>query len=141
MAHSIHWEPHGVSVKFTGTVSAEEIVRIYETISSDPRSDGLRYVLTDYLGACRSTDMTLTDVKGFVALEQGASYAATDHVWRAAVATDASICDFLKYFKSVRTSTDPFEIFATEEEARAWLNTNPRLRRKLEIGKNWADRP
>lgn len=135
MPHSIHWEPDGVCVKFTGTVIAEEIVRLYEAMSGDHRSDGLKYVLTDYLGANRSTGMTLTDVKGFAALEHGASYGSAGRVWRAAVATDPSICDFLKYFKAVRTSSDPFEIFATQQEAREWLNTHPRLRRKLQAGK------
>ncbi|HET7203830.1 MAG TPA: hypothetical protein VFI92_10735 [Steroidobacteraceae bacterium] len=135
MPHSIHWEPDGVCVKFTGTVTADEIVRIYEAMSGDPRSDRLKYVLTDYLGANRCTSMTLTDVKGFAALEHGASYVAGAPVWRAAVATDPSICDFLKYFKAVRTSPDPFEIFSTQREAREWLNMHPRLRRKLQSGK------
>ena len=134
MPHSIHWEPDGVCVNFSGTVTAEEIVRIYEAMSGDPRSDRLKYVLTDYLGANRCTTMTLTDVKGFAALEYGASYQSGGRVWRAAVATEPSICDFLKYFKTVRTSADPFEIFDTEREAREWLNRNPRLRRKLPIG-------
>lgn len=138
MPHSIHWEPDGVCVDFTGTVTADEIVDIYEKISGDPRSDRLKYVLTDYLGAYRCTSMTLTDVKGFAALEHGASYGATGAVWRAAVATDPSICDFLKYFRAVRTSSDPFEIFSTEGEARAWLNSNPRLRRKIDTDKSCA---
>ncbi len=136
MPHSIHWEQDGVCVKFTGTVTAEEIVRLYEAMSGDPRSDGLKYVLTDYLGANRSTSMTLTDVKGFVALEHGASYGSAGRVWRAAVATDPSICDFLKYFKAVRISSDPFEIFATQQEAREWLNSHPRLRKKVDTGKS-----
>jgi hypothetical protein len=138
MPHAMHWEPDGVTVKFTGTVTAREIVGIYETISSDARSDHVRYVITDYLGAHRSTSMTLTDVKGFAALEQGASYGSASTVWRAAVATDPSICDFLKYFKAVRTSPDPFRIFSTEAEARDWLNSNPRLRRKFQSGTDSA---
>ena len=133
MPHSVHWEREGVCVKFWGTVASPEITTIYEEISSDARSDQIRYALQDYLGATRSTSMTLSDVKVFVALEMGASYGQVFPVWRAAVATDPSICDFLKYFRTVRTSPDPFQIFSTEREARVWLNTNPLLKHKIDL--------
>ena len=132
MPHSVQWEPEGVCVKFWGTVDSPEITAIYEEISSDARSDRIRYVLQDYLGASRSTGMTLSDVKVFAALEMGASYGQARPVWRAAVASDPSICDFLKYFRAVRTSPDPFQIFDTEREARAWLNTHPYLRNRID---------
>ena len=132
MPHSVHWEPEGVCVKFWGTVDSSEITAIYEEMSSDARSDSIRFVLQDYLGATRSTGMTLSDVKVFAALEMGASYGQAYAVWRAAIATDPSICDFLKYFRAVRTSPDPFQIFSTEREARVWLNTNPLLKRKVD---------
>jgi hypothetical protein len=132
MPHSVKWEPQGVCVKFWGTVDASEITTIYEEISGDARSDGIRFALQDYLGATRSTGMTLSDVKVFAALEMGASYGQAHPVWRAAIATEPSICDFLKYFRSVRTSPDPFQIFATEREARDWLNTSPFLKNKID---------
>lgn len=131
MPHSVHWQPEGVCVKFSGTIGSPEITATYEEISGDPRSDRIRYILHDFLGASRSTSVTLSDVKVFVALEMGASYGQTHPVWRAEVATDPSICDFLKYFRAVRTSPDPFQIFGTAEEARAWLNSNPLLRHKI----------
>ena len=81
MPHSVHWEPEGVCVKFWGTVDSSEITAIYEEISSDARSDRIRFVLQDYLGASRSTGMTLSDVKVFVALEMGASYGQAYPVW------------------------------------------------------------
>jgi hypothetical protein len=132
MPHAVHWEPEGVCVKFWGTVDSSEITAIYEEISGDERSDRIRFVLQDYLGATRSTGMTLSDVKVFVALEMGASYGQAQPVWRAAIATEPSICDFLKYFRSVRTSPDPFQVFSTGREAREWLKTNPLLRNKVE---------
>jgi hypothetical protein len=131
MPHSVHWQAEGVCVKFTGTIGSPEITATYEEISSDARSDRIRYILHDFLGASRSTSVTLSDVKVFVALEMGASYGQAHPVWRAEVATDPSICDFLKYFRAVRTSPDPFQIFATAEEARAWLNSNPLLKHKI----------
>ena len=131
MPHSVHWQPEGVCVKFSGTVASPEITSIYEEISGDARSDRVRYVLHDFLGATRSTSVTLSDVKVFVALEMGASYGQPHRVWRAAVATDPSICDFLKYFRAVRTSPDPFQIFGTTQDARAWLNSNPLLKQKI----------
>jgi hypothetical protein len=131
MPHKVHWQPEGVCVKFTGTIGSPEITATYEEISSDPRSDRIRYILHDFLGASRSTSVTLSDVKVFVALEMGASYGQTHPVWRAEVATDPSICDFLKYFRAVRTSSDPFQTFATEQEARDWLNSNPLLKHKI----------
>ena len=131
MPHSVHWHPEGVCVKFSGTIGAPEITATYEEISSDARSDRIRYILHDFLGASRSTSVTLSDVKVFVALEMGASYGQAHPVWRAEVATDPSICDFLKYFRAVRTSPDPLQIFGTAEEARAWLNSNPLLKQKI----------
>ena len=132
MPHSVDWEREGVYTRFWGTVDSHEITAIYEEISGDARSDRIRYALQDYLGATRSTSMTLSDVKVFVALEMGASYGQAYPVWRAAIATDPSICDFLKYFRTVRTSPDPFQIFATEREAREWLNTSPFLRHRID---------
>jgi len=136
MPHSVHWEREGVCTRFWGIVDGPEITTIYEEISSDARSDRIRYALQDYLAATRSTSVTLSDVKVFVALEMGASYGQTHPVWRAAVATDPSICDFLKYFRTVRTSPDPFQIFSTEREAREWLRTHPMLRHPLDVLEN-----
>src|SRR4051812_1719582 len=104
MGHSLAWEDDGVYVRFVGPVRADEIVAMYRRVSGDPRSDTIRYVISDYLGARRSPEMTRLDVQAFAALERGASYSNAS-VWRAAVARDPSIIEFLEYFASLRVST------------------------------------
>ena len=98
MPHSLHWEDAGVYVRFEGTVTADELVGVYVEVARDFRSDSIRYVITDYIGAVPSLDMTRTDVLGFAALERGASYSNAT-VWRAAIATDPSVIQFLEFFR------------------------------------------
>lgn len=127
MPHSLIWEDSGVYVHFQGTVTAGELVGVYDEIARDSRSDTIRYVITDYLAARRSEEMTRTDVIGFAARERGAAYSNAT-VWRAAVAVDPTVVEFLRYFQSLRVSPDPFRIVATVDEARDWLGTHPLLR-------------
>ena len=124
MPHSLHWEDAGVYVRFEGTVTADELVGVYDEVARDFRSDSIRYVITDYLGAVPSLDMTRTDVLGFAALERGASYSNAT-VWRAAIATDPSVIQFLEFFRSLRVSPDPFRIVPSLEAAHEWLATHP----------------
>lgn len=126
MPHKLLWEGDGVYVRFRGTVTAAEIVSTYQQVSRDARSDQIRYVLTDYREASRCPEMTRADVQGFAALERGASY-SNETVWRAAVANDATVNEFLDYFAGLRLSPDPFRSFTTLEEARAWIATHPML--------------
>ena len=126
MPQKLVWEGNGVYVRFRGTVTAAEIVSTYQDVSRDSRSDQIRYVLTDYREASRCPAMTRADVQGFAALERGAS-SSNETVWRAAVATDPTITEFLDYFAGLRVSRDPFRCFPTVEEARAWIATHPML--------------
>jgi hypothetical protein len=125
--YRITWEPAGAYVKFFGVVTTEDMASLYAELARDARSDWMRYVLADYLGATRSTNMSLSDVKGIAALEKGASFGNPD-VWNAVVATDASIREYVQFFTSLDISPYPLRIFPTVEEARAWLAARARLR-------------
>lgn len=127
MPYRITWEPAGAYVKLIGTVTAEDMAALYAELARDARSDWMRYVLADYLGATRCTKMSLSDVKGLAALEKGASYGNPD-VCNAVVATDASIREYVQFFRSLGISPYPLRLFPTVEEARAWLATRPWLR-------------
>lgn len=127
MPHSLVWEDSGVYVRFDGTVTAGELVGVYDEIARDSRSDTIRYVITDYLASRRSEDITRADVIGFAARERGAAYSNAT-VWRVAVAVDPTVVEFLEYFRTLRVSPDPFRIVATLDEARDWLGTHPLVR-------------
>lgn len=127
MPYQVKWEPEGASVKFFGIVTAEDMAALYTEFARDARSDRTRYVLSDYLGATRCTKMSLSDVKEFAALEKGASYGNPD-VCNAVVATDASIREYVQFFRSLGISPYPLRLFATVAEARAWLGTRPWVR-------------
>lgn len=124
MPHLLVWEDDGVYVHFDGTVTPGELVGVYDEVAGDARSDTIRYVITDYLDARRSDQMTRADVIGLAARERGAAYSNAT-VWRAAVATDPTVVTFLEYFQSLRVSPDPFRIVATLAQARDWLATHP----------------
>jgi hypothetical protein len=127
MPHLLVWEDAGVYVRFTGTVTPEELVGLYDEIASDPRSDTIHYAITDYLGASHVEHMTRADLIGLAARERGAAYSNAT-VWRAAIAVERSAIEFLESFQSLRVSPDLFQIFTTHAQARAWLATHPLLR-------------
>ncbi len=125
MPYRLRWEGHGVYRRFFGVVSAAEFRSAYEEVKSDIRYEGIRYVISDYLEAEASAEITARDVEAFAVLERLSFYDSPDVV-NATVATDERILAGVRHYASLNLSPYPLGIFATVEAARQWIASNPR---------------
>lgn len=98
--------------------------RSFEQICGDVRFDSLHFVITDYLGVTRY-EVTHEATEEIAALHV-APLATNPRIAIAAVATDPVVLDAIAHFKSLDFVDVPYQVFATEALARAWLATLPR---------------
>lgn len=125
MPYSLHWEPAGVLRRYHGRVTAAERKQSFDDICADPRFDRLRYAITDCLGV---TDYVVSadDTEEIAALHVAPLLTNPDIVI-AAVATQPAVLAAIAHFKSLGfTGEQPYQVFATEAEARAWISQQPR---------------
>ena len=126
MPYRIRWEGHGVYRRFFGMVTMTDFRRSHEEIAGDIRYDGIRYIVSDFLGAEAGPGFNKREVEEFAELERLKFYSSPDIV-NAAVATDEKILAHIRHFGSLKVSPYPLGIFATVEQARRWIADNPRL--------------
>jgi hypothetical protein len=125
MPYTLRWEGHGVYRRFFGVISAAEFLQAYEEMCEDPRYDGIRYLISDYLEAEPGPDITERDLKAFAELERLRFYDSPDTV-QATVATSPKTLAYVRYYESLRISPYCMGTFSTVAEAREWIASNPR---------------
>lgn len=120
MSYEVHWEPRGAIKRFWGRVSSQDMIRSVVETEADARFDSLRYVIND----CREVDQiafSSEDVSNVSAMDLGAS--RTNPAIRiAVVATMAELIAFAEQYANSALNVYPTRIFATMEDARAWVN-------------------
>lgn len=57
-----HWEANGLCIEYSGTVSSPELFESVQELSSDPRFDSIRYILSDW-GGSSPTQRTTDDIE------------------------------------------------------------------------------
>ena len=124
MPYDLSWEPGGVVRRYVGDVTVAERGRSFEQICGDVRFDSLHFVITDYLGVTRY-EVTHEATEEIAALHV-APLATNPRIAIAAVATDPVVLDAIAHFKALDFVDVPYQVFATEALARAWLATLPR---------------
>lgn len=125
MPYTLHWEPEGVLRRLHGRVTAAERRQSLEAICADPRFDGLRYAITDYLEVSEFGG-TLDDNEEIAALHV-APLITNPAIVIVGVATDPGVLAGIAHFKALGFIGDqPYEVFATVAEARAWIDSHPR---------------
>lgn len=124
MPYDLSWEPGGVVRRYVGDVTVAERGRSFEQICGDVRFDSLHFVITDYLGVTRY-EVTHEATEEIAALHV-APLATNPRIAIVAVATDPVVLDAIAHFKSLDFVDVPYQVFATEALARAWLATLPR---------------
>ena len=119
MPYELNWEPHGVCRRYFGHVSIDERSRSFDLICSDTRFDALRYTITDYL-----------EVDGYEVTDDATEEIAARHIGAlltnpqiviAAVAVDPRVVAAIRHFISLGFIAQPYEVFPTLAEARAWV--------------------
>jgi hypothetical protein len=137
--YRIRWEGHGVYRRFFGIITMDDFRRAHAEIAGDIRYDGIRYIISDFLGAQAGGAFRAREVEEFAELEQLKFYSSPDIV-NAAVVTDETILAHVRHFGSLNVSPYPLGIFRTVEEARRWIAANPRLGWHRALPKNeWRD--
>ena len=120
MSYATTWEPRGLYIKFSGTVTPADIARSYDETLRDSRYYDARYVIADYLDALGQPfgARELRQVRELNAHAIGASF-SNPHMVMALVTRDADVHALLhEYSKLLRY---PVEFFDTVEAARRWV--------------------
>lgn len=125
MPYTLHWEPEGVLRRFHGRVTVAERQASLAAICADPRFDRLRYAITDYLEVS-DFGGTAEDNQEIAALHV-APLITNPVIVIAAVATHPAVLAGIAHFQALGFIGDqPYQVFATLAEARAWIARQPR---------------
>jgi hypothetical protein len=122
MPYEITWERSGVFRRYYGDVSIAERRHSFDRICADPRFDDLRYTITDYLDV-DSYEVTSEATEEIAALHTG-PLLTNPHIVIAAVAVDEWIIAAIRHFISLDFVRQPYRIFPTVNEARAWISSH-----------------
>ncbi len=119
MPFELTWEPRGVHRRFFGDVSIAERQRSFDLICGDARFDALRYTITNYLevGAYEVS----VEATEEIAARHIAPLVTNPHIVMAAVAVDPTVIAAIAHFVSLDFVDQPYRTFATEADARAWI--------------------
>jgi hypothetical protein len=123
MPFELIWEPGGVYRRYVGHVTIDERRRSFDAICADPRFDELQFTITDYLGVDRY-DIT-RDATTEIAAMHIAPLLTNPNIVIAAVAVDDKIIAAIQHFIRLGFTAQPYAIFATVAEARAWIASHP----------------
>lgn len=127
MPFELHWEPGGVVRRYIGDVTIAERERSFDQICQAPWFDQLTWAITDYLAV--TTYEITPQATEEIAARHIAPLTTNPNIVMAAVVTDARIIAAIEHFIALRFIDQPYRIFATEAEARAWIaELQPALR-------------
>ncbi len=119
MSHEITWETRGVYKRFTGFVSYEEYARTQEEILADPRVDGIRFIINDFL-AVEGYSVTRDQVEYLAAFNRGTSF-SNPRIRVAYVVTTPAARLLVQAGSMISSLT--LKDFSTLESARAWAES------------------
>jgi len=125
MPYRIRWEGHGVYRRFFGVITLAEFREANKEMRTDVRHEGIRYIISDYLEAQPAPDISERDLRTYAELERLYFYSSPDTV-QAIVATDPKTVTFARYYESLGVSPYCVADFATVDDARCWIASNPR---------------
>lgn len=128
MSYRIRWEGHGVYRCFVGVITPAEFREATKEMRDDVRYEGIRYIISDYLEAEPSPEITEKELRAYAEFERLHFYDSPDIV-QAIVATDPKTVAYARYYESLGVSPYCLADFPTVAEARQWIASNPRLRR------------
>lgn len=122
MPFELHWEPRGVYRRYVGDVTIAERARSFELICGDRRFDCLRYTITDYLEVGHY-EITSEATEEIAAMHIG-PLRTNSRIVMAAVAVEPDIVAAIRHFIDLGFVTQPYRIFGSVAEARAWIDAS-----------------
>ena len=120
MAYDIFWEQRGVVKHYRGCVSSYDLLQSVLDTESDARFDDLRFVINDFLDI-ESLALANVDVEEISAIDRAAAR-INPHIKIAIVSISTDIIALGNEYANSPMNTYPTRIFATNADARAWLN-------------------
>ena len=123
MPYEIQWEPRGVVKKFSGHVTAGEIMECIRKVTSDPRFAVLEYEIDDYLEADARGALP-GEMEDVVAVRAG-SVKANPNIVAAYIASDARVLELLGQYR-LDAAPHQVNIFSTIADARFWISRTPK---------------
>ena len=116
MAYGLTWTAHGIEVKYTGALVAEEMLACHWQIATDSRFDDLRSVIIDTLQVA-STSLTRSDVEEIDAFLRGPSL-SNPNVQVAVVATHPGVIQALSWYDAIQDRAFDVLLCGSVEAAR-----------------------
>lgn len=119
MPVEILWEPGGVCRRYFGVVTIAERRHSFAQVCSDERFDELRFAITDYRDVeVYETSLQATEETAALHI---APLLTNPKILLASVATDERVVAAIQHFISLGFISQPYRVFPTMEEARAWI--------------------
>lgn len=120
MGYDLHWEPpQGVVKRLFGQVSGAELIASGVQVEADPRFDALSYVINDFRD-CTAVNVLPRQVEEMAAIDAVAAL-TNPRIRIAIVATHPEILAGAQAYASDPLTVYPTRLFATMDEARAWV--------------------
>ncbi len=119
MSFELCWERKGAVIRFSGVVSGRDALDATTAYEADIRFDSLRFVIADYtaISACKAVPR---DIEMVAAMDFG-SRQTNARIRKAVVTTSAEVKAMAQHYQSNLESPMPVAVFATMQDARAWL--------------------
>ncbi len=122
MAHEIFWEENGILVKFSGTVTQEEVHMINDIIYGNIKYDTIKYQIADYSDVTEIV-MTTFDAKVIGTLERKSTRWNPDRVRNVVVTRDEWFIPIVNaYFKEQERTAWENRIVETLAQAYEFVN-------------------
>ena len=119
MSFELVWEPKGVVKRYFGRVTGEEVFAAGIQSQGDHRFDQNRYAINDFLDCTEFViDRKVLDE---IAAFAGAAEISNPNIKIAIVATLPTVVAATMEYIGLPLQTYPTRLFATREEARAWI--------------------
>ena len=121
MPYHIIWEEEGVTIKFTRSASAKEVMAIDDLIYAHPLFDRMKYQIFDFTGI-DAFNFTSEEMIVIGSLDKSASRWNTQ-MKVAIISTSESFLKSLEYYeKKITGSPWITRVFDNMEEARRWVS-------------------
>jgi hypothetical protein len=119
VAYELVWEPRGIYRRYFGRLSGRDLIDSHVVTQADPRFDGLRYALNDLSGV-DSVDVHDDDLTHVVAAQHGAFHSNPNVIVAMVIPSPAILAEFRR-FEQAGSTPYRFDVFASLDEARAFL--------------------
>ena len=120
MAYQTKWSQSGITWKFSGTLTGDDIFRSSSEVYGDPRFDSMRFQLLDMIDV---TDFDVSDdIMEEVTVMDLAASSTNPYLKIALIGSDKQIERLVSLYENT-TGTAPWEtaIFATFDDAWDWI--------------------